>query len=89
MGFKKSPESYRIKFAKNLQDRVLKLPEDYDYILLGDFNSDYNEMDTFRTNQKLNNTQNITGINQILNSVIDDKFITSENILNKTQKSSL
>ena len=45
-------------------------------------------MDTFRTNQRLNNTQNITGINQILNSVIDDKFITSENILN-TQKSSL
>ena len=83
---KKSPESYRIKFAKNLQDRVLKLPEDYDYILLGDFNSDYNEMDTFRTNQRLNNTQNITGINQILNSVIDDKFITSENILNTQKK---
>jgi exonuclease III len=83
---KKSPESYRIKFAKNLQDRVLKLPLDYDYILLGDFNSDYNEMDTFRTNQRLNNTQNITGINQILNSVIDDKFITSEDILNTEKK---
>jgi len=83
---KKSPESYRIKFAKNLQNRVLKLQLDYDYILLGDFNSDYNEMDTFRTNQRLNNTQNITGINQILNSVIDDKFITSENILNTQKK---
>ena len=83
---KKSPESYRIKFAKNLQDRVLKLPLDYDYILLGDFNSDYNEMDTFKTNHKLNDSQNITGINQILNCVIDDKFITSNNILNQPKK---
>lgn len=83
---KKSPESYRIKFAKNLQDRVLKLSANYDYILLGDLNSDYNEMDTFKTNQKLNDTQNITGINQILNSVIDNKFITSNDISNQQKK---
>ena len=42
-GNQKSPESYRIKYAKDLQDRVSILPKDYDYILLGDFNSDYDE----------------------------------------------
>lgn len=48
---KASAESYRVKYAKNLQERVTLLPDDYDYILIGDFNSDYNEMQTFRTNQ--------------------------------------
>lgn len=73
-------ESYRVKYAKALQERVSELPKDYDYILVGDFNSDYNEMQTFKTNQKLNNTAGIAGINQILNTVIDDKFITYDDI---------
>ena len=34
---KAAPESYRIKYAKTLQDRLIQLPKDYDYILLGDF----------------------------------------------------
>ena len=46
---KASAESYRVKYAKNLQERVTLLPDDYDYILIGDFNSDYNEMQTFKT----------------------------------------
>ena len=46
-------ESYRVQYAKNLQDRLVKLPKDYDYILLGDFNSDYDEYLTFKKNQKL------------------------------------
>ncbi len=78
-------ETYRIQYAKNLQDRILELPKDYDYILLGDFNSDYNEMQTFKTNQKLNNSFGITGINQTLNTVIDNSFITFDNIL-KSEK---
>ena len=77
---KASAESYRVKYAKNLQERVTLLPEDYDYILIGDFNSDYNEMQTFKTNHKLNNSRGITGINQILNTVIDDKFVTYDDI---------
>ncbi len=79
-------ESYRVKYAKNLQERISLLPEDYDYILIGDFNSDYNEMQTFKTNQKLNNTRGITGINQILNTVIDDKFITYDDILKNEKR---
>ena len=73
-------ESYRVKYAKALQERIVQLPKDYDYILVGDFNSDYNEMQTFITNQKLKNSRGITGINQILNTVIDDKFITYDDI---------
>lgn len=40
-------ESYRVIYAKRLQDRLVQLPKDYDYILLGDFNSNYDEMTTF------------------------------------------
>ncbi|MDZ7819966.1 MAG: endonuclease/exonuclease/phosphatase family protein [Aliarcobacter sp.] len=74
-------ESYRIQYAKNLQERLLKLPKDYDYILLGDFNSDYDEYLTFKKNQKLNNSFGITGINQILNTTFENKFVTYDDIL--------
>ncbi|MDY0051591.1 MAG: endonuclease/exonuclease/phosphatase family protein [Aliarcobacter sp.] len=74
-------ESYRIQYAKNLQDRLVNLPKDYDYILVGDFNSDYDEYITFKKNQKLNNTFGITGINQILNTTIENKFVTYDDIL--------
>lgn len=77
---KKVSESYRVKYAKTLQDRLNKLPKDYDYILVGDFNSNYDEMISFRTS-KLNNTSGITGINQILNTTIDEKFVTYQDIL--------
>ena len=79
-------ESYRVKYAKILQERVTQLAKDYDYILLGDFNSDYNEVQTFKTNQKLNNSRGITGINQTLNTTIDDKFITYDDILINEKK---
>ena len=77
---KAAPESYRIKYAKSLQDRLLQLTQDYDYILLGDFNSNYNEYQTFRNNSKLNNSSSITGINQILNTTYDNKFVTYDDI---------
>jgi exonuclease III len=80
-------ESYRIKYAKNLQDRISSLPKDYDYILIGDFNSDYNEMQTFKSNQKLNNTRGLTGINQILNTVINNNvFVTYDDILKNEKR---
>lgn len=79
-------ESYRIKYAKGLQDRLNLLPKDYDYILLGDFNSDYNEFQTFKNSHILNNTRDITGINNILNSTINEKFITYDDILKEEKK---
>jgi hypothetical protein len=64
------------KFAKKLFDRLEKLPRDYDYILLGDFNSNYDEFKTIYSNKKLNDTQGLTGINQVLNTTIGKKFVT-------------
>lgn len=82
---KRVAESYRIKYAKRLQDRLKKLPKDYDYILLGDFNSNYDEMQSFRYNKKLNNTDGITGINQVLNTSFNKRYVTYDDVL-KIQK---
>jgi len=78
---KRVAESYRIKFAKKLQDRLYKLPRDYDYILLGDFNSNYDEMRSFKHDKRLNNTKDITGINQVLNTTVDNKYVTYDDVL--------
>ncbi len=83
---KKSPESYRIKYAKDLQDRVSTLAKDYDYILLGDFNSDYDEFHTFKNNAHLNNSENLTGINHVLNTILNDTYITTNDILKESKK---
>jgi hypothetical protein len=77
---KRVGESYRIKYAKKLKNRLDKLAKDYDYILLGDFNSNYNEKESFKFNKKLNDTRGITGINHILNTSYKNKYITYENI---------
>ena len=78
---KRVAESYRIKFAKKLQDRLYRLPRDYDYILLGDFNSNYDEMRSFKYDKRLNNTQGITGINQVLNTTVKNRYITYDDVL--------
>jgi len=78
---KRVAESYRVKFAKKLQDRLYRLPRDYDYIILGDFNSNYDEMRSFRHNKRLNNTKGITGINQVLNTTVENKYITYDDVL--------
>lgn len=80
-------ESYRIKYAKTLQDRLNELPKDYDYILVGDFNSNYDEMNSFRNNSKLNNSKGITGINHILNTIYtNDTFVTYDDVLKIDKK---
>lgn len=80
---KRVAESYRVKFAKKLYDRIKKMPRDYDYILMGDFNSNYNEFETIYKDKRLNNTQGITGINQVLNTTINKKFVTYDDILKR------
>lgn len=57
---KRSPESKRIISALALKKRLLSLPSNSQYILLGDFNSNYNE---YKRVGK-------TGINTILNSML-------------------
>ncbi len=74
---KRSSESYRVKYAKILFDRVNKLPKDYDYILVGDFNSNYDEFKTIKFDDKLNDSYSITGINQVLNTTINQEFVSA------------
>ena len=64
-----SPESYRIRSAKVLRKRLKKLPRGSEYVLLGDFNSDYNEYQHLQP--KHNDTQGRTGINHILQTIDD------------------
>ncbi|OPX27147.1 MAG: hypothetical protein B1H07_02390 [Campylobacteraceae bacterium 4484_166] len=77
---KRAQESSRVPYAISLVDDIKRLDEDMDYIIVGDLNSNYNEVFSFKNNKKLNNTYGITGINHILNTTIDGKFITKQNI---------
>ncbi|HHB95270.1 MAG TPA: endonuclease/exonuclease/phosphatase family protein, partial [Campylobacterales bacterium] len=46
---KQSPDSKRIKSALALKKRLMSLPKNSEYILLGDFNANYNENNIFHT----------------------------------------
>jgi len=63
---KSGPESMRIFSAKRLRDRIDNIGYNKNIILLGDFNSNYNEDITFIRSRKHNNTNNKTGINDVL-----------------------
>ena len=62
------PESYRLAAADRLQGRLGELPKGTDYIVAGDFNSDYDEFATFST-FGLNDTRGVAGLNHRLGTV--------------------
>jgi endonuclease/exonuclease/phosphatase family metal-dependent hydrolase len=66
---KSGPESMRIKSAKVLRERIKQIGYDKNIILLGDFNSDYQEYKKFKRKRKLNDTNGKTGINHVLNTI--------------------
>jgi endonuclease/exonuclease/phosphatase family metal-dependent hydrolase len=66
---KAGPESNRMTYARSLAADISTLACDADFILIGDFNSDYNEYETFKHVSRLNDTRGITGINHIVNTV--------------------
>jgi len=72
---KSGPESMRIASAKVLKKRLDTLG-DVNYLLLGDFNSDYQENRTFVRKRKFNDTDGVTGINHILKTVDHDRPVT-------------
>jgi endonuclease/exonuclease/phosphatase family metal-dependent hydrolase len=72
---KSGPESRRIVSSKVLKKR-LNVLGDVNYILLGDFNSDYKENETFIKRRKLNDTNGITGINHILKTTDHNEAVT-------------
>lgn len=63
---KAGPESMRIVSAKKVLKRVQEIGEEKNIIILGDFNSHYEEYLLFKRKRKLNNTNGVTGINDIL-----------------------
>lgn len=75
---KNGPESMRIDYAKTLIKEIDKLKEDADFILIGDFNSNYDEYETFRDSYRLNNTGGITGINHILKTIKDSEMVNEK-----------
>lgn len=79
---KQGPESMRIAYAKTLRREIDKLKEDVDFLLIGDFNSNYNEYKTFRSSGRLNDTGGIAGINHILKTIKDSEIV-DEKVLTK------
>jgi hypothetical protein len=77
---KAAGESARIPYAKSLYKQISSQNDDIPYIILGDFNSNYDEFQTFLYDKKLNDTKGITAINDILRTTIKGNFITKENI---------
>jgi hypothetical protein len=67
---KRHPESARLEAARILKQRLDELPPDCDYVIIGDFNANYNEFATFRT-EGFDDTKGRTGINHVLKTTID------------------
>lgn len=82
---KRGPESMRIEDAKALRKEIDKLQKNVDFILIGDFNSNYNEYQTIRNSDRLNDTRGITGINHILKTIKGTDLV-NEKILTKQPK---
>lgn len=70
---KSGPESMRIQSAKVLKKRLEELGANEPYVLIGDFNSHYEEYRTFIRSRKHNDTEGITGINHVLKTIDDDQ----------------
>ena len=70
---KSGPESMRIVSAKKLRSRVEQIGLDKNIIMLGDFNSDYEEYIKFKRKRKHNDTYGKTGINHILQTIHQGK----------------
>ena len=66
---KAGPESMRIVSAKKLIRRIKRIGVDKNIIVLGDFNSDYEEYKLFKRKRKLNDTHGKTGINHVLKTI--------------------
>ena len=82
---RKGFESKRIKYAKRLQKRILTMSKTKEYIILGDLNSNYNAHLTL--NERLNDSNGVTGIANVLKTIQDGKLIQEHQIL-KTGRAS-
>ena len=76
---RKGFESKRIKYAKCLQKRILSMPANKEYIILGDLNSNYNAHLTLK--KRLDDSDGVTGIADILQTTKEGKLIQEHEIL--------
>jgi endonuclease/exonuclease/phosphatase family metal-dependent hydrolase len=77
---KSDAESRRIISAKVLKKRMDELGTNKPIVLLGDFNSHYEEHLSFKRNRKHNDTKGITGINHILQTIHKNQPVTLESL---------
>jgi endonuclease/exonuclease/phosphatase family metal-dependent hydrolase len=73
---KSGPESKRHIYAKALRQRLETLGHDTPVVMLGDFNSHYEEHVVFEKLRKHNDTSGITGINHILKTLCEESPTT-------------
>ena len=66
---KAGPESMRIISAKKLLSRIIELGINKNIVVLGDFNSHYEEYTIFKRKRRHNDTYGVTGINHILGTI--------------------
>ncbi len=78
---KRNKESIRVKYALVLYKHIKKIQKDIDYVLIGDFNSNYNENETFLYDKKLNNTSNLTAINDVIYTSYNNTLVNKNSIL--------
>lgn len=74
---KSYPESFRIKAGETLRSRLLNLQEGTDYVLLGDFNCDYDEYLKLKVFGH-DDADGRTSINHVLNTVRDGNHFVRE-----------
>jgi len=70
---KRAPESARVKSAKALLERIEQMPKGSEYIILGDFNSDYDEC--VNISKKSNDTNGVCGIDTVLKTFYNGRMI--------------
>jgi len=76
---KSGPESRRIRYAKALRKRIEKMPNGSEYIILGDFNSNYDEYKQIQ--KKHNDTSGRTGLNHVLQTIVGDMLVREKEII--------
>jgi len=71
-------ESKRMAYAKALKKRLERLPDERAYIVMGDLNSNYNAHLTLK--KRLDDSNGLTGIADILNTVEKDQLLDKSQI---------
>lgn len=77
---KSGPESMRVQSAKALKKHLDTFAPYENIIIAGDFNSDYAEKEKFKKRRKHNDTEGITGINDILNTFYNGSAVTLDSL---------